>query len=102
MFGLAPIPWLAMANPGSAEEGLKRRVTQLDIIHVPSAVFNTQNTFRPRRVLLRPAPPLLIPRGEKDVERHGQEEIEDQDRERRIDHCFGGRPSHSDRALAAR
>jgi hypothetical protein len=38
-----------MANPGSAEEGLKRRVTQLSNIYVTNVVFNTQSTFIPRR-----------------------------------------------------
>jgi hypothetical protein len=43
-----------MANPGSAEEGLKRRVTQLVNICVTTLVFNTQNTFRPIPGWLRP------------------------------------------------
>lgn len=51
---------------------------------------------------VRAAPPLLISRGKNDVERHGQKEIEDQDRKRRINDCFGSRPSHPDRAFAAR
>jgi hypothetical protein len=40
-----------MANPGSAEEGLKRRVTQLVNLYATDAVFNTQNTFVPRSAL---------------------------------------------------
>jgi hypothetical protein len=40
-----------MANPGSAEEGLKRRATQLVSVYATNVVFNTQNTFVPRRAL---------------------------------------------------
>jgi hypothetical protein len=45
---------------------------------------------------------LLIPGRKNDVERHGQEEIEDQDRKGRINDGFGGRPPDSDRAFPAR
>jgi hypothetical protein len=50
MFGLALALALAMANPGSAKEGLKRRVTQLGNIYVANVVFNTQNSMISARV----------------------------------------------------